>query len=100
MAHDENTDEFFKRIQEDELKDATKLTPRDYARSRGMSSPQLVYYHIRNHKEELSLELCQCGRKVLDVKAADAYFGFNQDNNDPEGNDNEAEDTDGASSCT
>ena len=72
-----NHDDIIRQMQQDELLDASKLTPREYARLRGMS-PQLVYYHIRNH-DELELENCICGRKVLDVKLADEYFNFNQD---------------------
>lgn len=48
-----------------------KLTPREYAKIRNMQ-PQLVYYHLRNH--HIDLELCVCGRKVIDVKKTDAFF--------------------------
>lgn len=44
------------------------LTPRDYAKLRGMK-PQLVYYYLRT--EVLEEERCACGRKVLSVKKSD-----------------------------
>jgi hypothetical protein len=55
----------------EQAQEVGKLTPREYAKLNGMS-PQLVYYHIRN--KHLELEYCICGRKVLDVATADAYF--------------------------
>lgn len=67
-----NTDEFIAQMEQDELLGATKLSPRDYGKLRGMA-PQLVYYHLRQgHLDE---ERCECGRKVIDVKKADDYFG-------------------------
>lgn len=45
-----------------------KLTPREYAKIRGMA-PQMVYYYIRNGV--IDVERCICGRKVIDVKQAD-----------------------------
>lgn len=45
------------------------LTPREYAKLRGMS-PQLVYYYIRN--KIIEVEPCRCGRTVLNVDQADA----------------------------
>ncbi len=44
------------------------LTPREYAKLRGMA-PQLIYYYIRNKVVEV--ELCKCGRKVIHVKTVD-----------------------------
>jgi hypothetical protein len=44
------------------------LTPREYAKIRGMA-PQMVYYYIRNGV--LETEHCRCGRRVLDVAKAD-----------------------------
>ncbi len=41
------------------------LTPRDYARLKGVA-PQMIYYHIRTGT--LETFHCACGRKVLDVK--------------------------------
>jgi hypothetical protein len=73
-----NTDDLIRQMQLDELHGATKLSPVEYARMRGMK-PQLVYYHLRTHgdptkEKHIQLENCQCGRKVVDVKLADAYF--------------------------
>lgn len=47
------------------------LTPREYGRLHGIA-PQLLYYYIRNKK--LRIEICKCGRKVLDVKETDKFF--------------------------
>lgn len=44
------------------------LTPREYAKIRGMS-PQLVYYHLR--AGTIKDERCKCGRRVINVKEAD-----------------------------
>lgn len=55
----------------DQATEVGKLTPREYGRLRGMQ-PQLVYYHIRNR--HITLELCICGRKVIDVGLADKFF--------------------------
>lgn len=54
-------------IKQDELMDATKLSPREFAQLMGIS-PQLVYYYIRRNKIEK--EVCICGRPVVDVAAA------------------------------
>lgn len=67
-----NSDELRALMEADELADATKLTPREYAKFKGIASPQIVYYHIR--RGNIKLETCICGRRVLDVEAADAYF--------------------------
>ncbi len=56
---------------EDQVAEVGKLTPREYARLRQMN-PQLIYYHLR--QGNLKIELCICGRKVIDVKTADAFF--------------------------
>jgi hypothetical protein len=45
-----------------------KLSPREYAKLRGLT-PQLVYYYLRTGK--IVEERCICGRKVIDVKLAD-----------------------------
>ena len=79
-----NFDELRRLIEEDELKDQveaavagevsgelTKMTPRDYAKTRKMT-PQLVYYYIRSGK--LTQEKCICGRWVIDIKAAEELF--------------------------
>jgi len=52
----------------DQAETIGKLTPREYAKARGMT-PQLVYYHIRCGN--LKTERCICGRTVLDVRDAD-----------------------------
>lgn len=69
----ENFDELRKQMEADELADATKLTPIEYGRMRGIK-PQLVYYHLRAHGDQISLERCLCGKPVIDVKKADEYF--------------------------
>lgn len=65
------TDEFIRQMERDELEGATKLSPRDYGKLRGIA-PQLVYYHIRNGR--IKKEQCQCGRSVIDVDTADQFF--------------------------
>lgn len=70
-------DELEKKIRLDELNDAIKLSPREYAERRSLVTgtivqPQMIYYYVRTKK--LRLEICQCGRKVLDVKTADEFF--------------------------
>lgn len=55
-----------------DLEHATKLSPREYGKLRGIS-PQLVYYHIR--QEHITKERCSCGRSVIDIDMADKYFG-------------------------
>jgi hypothetical protein len=64
----ENLDELFDDLESFEFEGATKLTPREYAKLRGMA-PQMVYYYIRNGVVEV--ERCQCGRKVVDVANTD-----------------------------
>lgn len=53
---------------EDQAEEVGFLTPREYAKLRGMS-PQLVYYYIRTKK--IQDERCKCGRRVIAVRAAD-----------------------------
>lgn len=55
----------------EQAREVGKLTPREYAKMKGVA-PQLVYYYIRTNKIEL--EYCICGRRVIDVKLADAVF--------------------------
>ena len=74
-----NTDDLIRQIQEDELNDATKLSVREYALARGMQ-PQLVHYYISRGRIEV--ERCICGRKVIDVKAADEFFKNKKDQSD------------------
>lgn len=54
-----------------EHKSQTKMPVTEYARKRGLQA-QLVYYYIRTGK--LPDEDCICGRRVVDVKAADTFF--------------------------
>lgn len=49
----------------------TKMPVTEYARKRNLQA-QLVYYYIRTGK--LPDEDCICGRRVVDVKAADEFF--------------------------
>jgi hypothetical protein len=56
---------------EEQVREVGKLTPREYARLRGVA-PQMVYYYIRTKR--LELEYCVCGRRVVDVVKADAVF--------------------------
>jgi hypothetical protein len=60
-------DDLFDEFDKFELEGATKLSPREYARLKGMT-PQLVYYYIRNGVIET--ESCICGRRVVDVASA------------------------------
>ena len=67
----ENTDELFEQMQVDDLDGAKKLSPRDLAALLG-TTPQLLYYHIR--QKHIELETCQCGRRVLDVEATTEFW--------------------------
>lgn len=58
---------------EDQAEVVGKLTPREYARLRHFT-PQNIYHHIR--QKHIEVELCQCGRKVIDVKKTDEFFGL------------------------
>jgi hypothetical protein len=54
-----------------------KMTPTEYAKYRSKETdtivaPQNIYYYIRIG--QLELTTCECGRRVLDVKAADNFF--------------------------
>lgn len=66
-----NSDELIEQMKLDEFDGATKLTPREYGKFRGIA-PQLVYYHIR--EGHIKKENCICGRSVIDVELADEYF--------------------------
>ena len=66
-----STDQFIEQMKRDELEGATKLSPRDYGKLRGIS-PQLVYYHIR--EGHIKWSHCECGRKVIVIDEADEYF--------------------------
>lgn len=50
---------------------ATKLSPREYGKLRGIA-PQLVYYHMR--QGHIDKEVCLCGRSVIDIDKADQHF--------------------------
>ena len=58
---------------EDQAEVVGFLTPREYARLRHFT-PQNIYHHIR--QKHIEVELCRCGRKVIDVKKTDEYFGL------------------------
>jgi hypothetical protein len=77
MSGKENTDEFIERVRRDELGELEWMTPVAYAKVRPISSPQ-IYQMARNHKladeEGELLEMCRCGRKVLNVNRADRLF--------------------------
>jgi len=64
-------DDFIRQAEEDELADATKLPPIQYAKLRGIY-PQKVYAAIRARK--LEERNCDCGRKIVVVEEADEYF--------------------------
>jgi hypothetical protein len=65
-----NTDELLAAIRRDELNDAEKLTPKDFAELVGTTA-QLVYYWIK--AGHIKTERCACGRRVVDVKEGLAY---------------------------
>jgi hypothetical protein len=66
-----STDELFAAMSAHEHEGATKCSPREYGKMRGIS-PQLVYYHVRqNH---IVKEMCLCGRSVVDIDACDKFF--------------------------
>lgn len=66
-----NTDDLIEQMKRDEAEGATKMSPIDWGKSRGVT-PQLVYYWIRSKK--ITAEHCACGRRVIDVAEADAYL--------------------------
>lgn len=86
----DNVDDLRKQIEADELQDKLELaalgqammSAREYARARGISSPQRVYYYIRNRR--ISEMPCPCcGRKVINVKEADeVFFGKDKESSD------------------
>lgn len=86
-------DDVIRQMEEDEKADRlelqTKATPIEYGRLRGIV-PQKIYYHIRNR--HIEVEECVCGRKVIDIAAADAYFGLKQTTEDEDETLNEEED--------
>lgn len=66
-----NIDDLIEQMQKDELEDASKLKPIQYAKLRNLY-PQRVYKAIRGGK--LDVETCLCGSKVIDIEAADEVF--------------------------
>jgi hypothetical protein len=61
--------EDFERLDlEDQAQEVGFLTPREYAKLRGMT-PQMVYYYIRTGV--VKDELCKCGRRIVNVLATD-----------------------------
>lgn len=67
----------FERLElEDQVEATGFLSPRDYAKMRSTPdskiAPQMVYYYVRTGK--LEMLRCVCGRKVVNVKEADAVF--------------------------
>lgn len=64
-------DDAIKEMQLGDLEGATKMSPIDYAKLRGIY-PQKVYGALRNHK--LKDTKCDCGRRVIVVEEADEYF--------------------------
>lgn len=71
----ENIDEFIARMEEGDFDDAELATFNDYARRRNMR-PQLLYYYRKSNKQfrEDVVTRCNCGRQVVNIEAADAFF--------------------------
>lgn len=78
----DNLDDLIAQMERDEIADQTKASPIDFARLEGMS-PQMVYYYIRNNV--VKVEVCACGRKVVDVEAAREAIRTRQDNKSRKG---------------
>lgn len=66
-------DDVIRQMQIDEAEGATKLSPIEYARLRGIA-PQKVYRALRLGK--LVWDRCECGRRVVVVSDVDEYFGL------------------------
>lgn len=64
-------DDVIAKMMKDELEDAKRLKPIQYAKLRGLY-PQRVYKAIRNRK--LEVITCDCGSKVIEVAVADEVF--------------------------
>lgn len=67
----DDIDKVMEQMELDELSDAPLLSPRDMAKLLGVA-PQLVYYYLRTGK--LEYEICNCGRKCVNVEKARAFF--------------------------
>ena len=78
-----NPEEFEAMVKADEAADKEelvqtgqlKMSPIEFARSRGLQ-PQLVYYYIR--QGHVKTEECICGRVVIDIESATAYLASKQ----------------------
>jgi hypothetical protein len=66
-------DDFIAELEAFENVGAEYLSPREYARLRGVV-PQRVYYFVKQGKLELAPCKC-CGRNVIRVDDADRVFG-------------------------
>jgi AcrR family transcriptional regulator len=83
-----NVDDLRKQIEADEVQDKLELAAdglvgmsiREYARARGLV-PQNVYYYVRSKRIEVLPCPC-CGRKIINVKQADAIFLEKKENDD------------------
>jgi len=64
---DNEEDMYLAEIQ-DQAETIGYLTPREYAKARGMN-PQLLYYYMRTGA--VKSEFCKCGRRVVNVKETD-----------------------------
>lgn len=60
-------------VWQDDLADARLLSPIDYGKLRGIR-PQRVYAALRSGR--LAVVKCNCGRKCVEVEAADKLFGL------------------------
>lgn len=63
-----NIDELFEQMHADDIADLQYCTPVQYSKIRPVSSPQL-YQWMRTGK--LTWKHCDCGRRVIEVAAAD-----------------------------
>lgn len=66
-----STDDLIEQMKADEVVGATKMSPRDWAKTKSIA-PQLVYYYIK--AGHIKKETCQCGRSVIDVEDAEAFW--------------------------
>lgn len=80
-----NIDELITKMQLDELADAPLISPVNYAKVRARLTPQSVYYRIRT--KQLKTYTCNCGRKCINIKEADALFFPSPDDDTDENED-------------